>query len=153
LILSADGSTTGVVTDVVQSLPPAQIGRGLSVTVISGNGANHFTLIPIVFINTGTYAMNYGTGMPPIDVFSIDSKIDDGKPTTGIALAGDQNPPIRPTALSPARRIGSRTPSAWPTSIPNSCVIGTGAAITDTYNLIASTGGNDLSCTIAIKFQ
>jgi prepilin-type N-terminal cleavage/methylation domain-containing protein len=142
--------------NVYQSIPAAKTGRGLSVTVISGRGTNYYALLPIAkILRSSVYVM--GTqGMSPIEAYDIDAKIDDGQPETGISLAQGLAAPVAPAAGSPASLIGGTAPTAATTSTLNTCVIssdGSGALATDTYNLIPSTGGNDPSCGLAIRFQ
>jgi prepilin-type N-terminal cleavage/methylation domain-containing protein len=144
---------TGIVTNISQSIPAAKIGRGIFVTIISGRGTNYYALYAINKIDgSGFYFMN-STGLSPIEGQNIDSKIDDGQPETGRVLALGLAAPASPAAGSPASLIGGSAPSASGSSALNKCVIGTGAATTDTYNLVPSTGGNDPSCSLAIRFQ
>jgi hypothetical protein len=113
-------------------------------------------LLPIVHINSDGRQVLGVAGMTPIEAKNIDTKIDDGQPETGITLAIGLSRPIVPSAGSPASLIGGVAPSAATTSTLNKCVIssdGNGDLATDTYNLIPSTGGNDPSCGLAIRFQ
>jgi prepilin-type N-terminal cleavage/methylation domain-containing protein len=147
------GITGGTVINVAQSIPPAKIGRGMFVTVMSGRGANYFDLLPVVTINAaGAYTIGTA-GMTPIEAQNIDAKIDDGQPETGRALALGLAAPSNSVAGSPASLIGGVIPSNANISTLNKCVIGNGATTTDTYNLVPSTGGNDASCALAIRFQ
>ncbi|MBY0406166.1 MAG: RtcB family protein, partial [Rickettsiales bacterium] len=79
------------------------------------------------------------SGMTPISAFSIDTKLDDGKPNTGAIIARGI------TAVN-------AVPTASATSTPAVCTIGSGTA-TDTYNGVIASGGNDLSCGMRLRFQ
>jgi prepilin-type N-terminal cleavage/methylation domain-containing protein len=154
-----NGIPTAAVSNVAQSMPPAKIGRGMFVTVISGRGTNYYGLLPILVIgNLGSYTL--GTkGITPTESSNIDSKIDDGQPETGAVVALGLNIPFLSGAYgsnSTAELIGGAPPSSAATSTLNKCVISSdssGALATDTYNLVPSTGGNDPSCALAIRFQ
>jgi len=100
-----------------------------------------------------------GGGITPGEASNIDTKMDDGQPETGIVLAlglvGPNGPGFYGTT-SQAELIGGGPPSAATTSTLTKCVIssdGLGDLATDTYNLDPSTGGNDPSCALAIRFQ
>jgi prepilin-type N-terminal cleavage/methylation domain-containing protein len=154
------GRPGGAVSSIPQSIPAAKLGRGLSVTVISGRGQNFFILMPITKISAaGLYAVG-SLGMTPLEAQNIDAKIDDGAPNTGIVLAqgtlGAGNTPFAGMTGSPQSLIGGFSPSAATTSTLNKCVIssdGLGDLPTDTYNLVPSTGGNDPSCALSVRFQ
>ncbi len=94
--------------------------------------------------------------MTPIEAHNIDSKIDDGSPETGVVLAAGPAQPGPPGAYgstSLGELIGCAAPSFAASSTLNHCVIGNGVSTTNTYNLVASTGGNSQSCALAIRFQ
>jgi prepilin-type N-terminal cleavage/methylation domain-containing protein len=150
----------GIITNISQSIPAAKIGRGLSISIISGAGTNYYLLYPVSMIDgTGMYYMNQKTGLTPIEAQNIDAKMDDGQPETGLVLAASLNEPTSPGnggVVSQAERIGLYPPSAATTSTLGKCVIssdGLGDLATDNYNLIPNTGGNDPSCAMAIRFQ
>jgi prepilin-type N-terminal cleavage/methylation domain-containing protein len=158
LLTAAAGLNTATVTNISQSMPAAKIGRGMSVTVLSGRGTNYYGLYQIVKIGGTPSASLYTStlGITPIEAQNIDAKIDDGSPETGIVLAVGPSQPAPPGGYgisSLGELIGGAAPSFAGSSTLNRCVIGTGVANTDTYNLIPSTGGNDNSCALAIRFQ
>jgi prepilin-type N-terminal cleavage/methylation domain-containing protein len=155
VILQASGLPTGNVNNISQSIPTAKLGRSLSVTIMSGEGTNYYDLLPITKIaTTGVYTIG-AQGMTPTEASNIDTKIDDGQPETGVVIALALANPTHPDYPSPgpAPLIGGVRPSSSGSSALNTCVIGTGATPTDTYNLVPSTGGNDPSCALAIRFQ
>jgi prepilin-type N-terminal cleavage/methylation domain-containing protein len=147
---------TGDVTTVSQSMPAAKLGHGVSITVISGDGANYYALLPVIaVVNLASYTVG-NTGMSPIEASSIDEKIDDGQPETGIVVAIALKAPGvdgNSGTITEAGRIGAGLPTAAATSTSNKCVIGTGWSATDTYNRVLGTGGSDLPCGLAIRFQ
>lgn len=135
----ANGIVTANVNNVAQSLPPSKLSPENSFIVYAANGLNYFSIMPIGGITTaGAYTFNT-IGLTPISAFSIDSKLDDGRPNTGAIIARSI------TAINTA-------PTASGTSAANTCTIGAGTA-TDTYNGVIATGGNDLSCGIRVRFQ
>jgi prepilin-type N-terminal cleavage/methylation domain-containing protein len=155
-LLDPNTGATTAVSNVTQSIPQAKIGRGLMVTVISSRGTNYYDMLPISGLSTGVGDSNGGytmgtSGMTPTEAQNIDAKIDDGQPETGKVLAQGLVPPVNAYYGGIGSPWGGA--KAKPTSTLNNCLIGAGAAATDTYNLIPSTGGNDPSCGLAIRFQ
>jgi len=168
----ADLSSEGVSTSIpdvifpgINYVPQTKLGRHRSWIVTSGGGVNFFRIfyVPDVRLHSGmmqynvTYATtgpsaSPGTGISPLEAFSIDTKIDNGMPNTGSVLAAEiRDPPSQGgTGVNAIYQITA--PSVAVASQANKCTIGTSAA-TDTYNLVASTGGNDASCGLAFKFQ
>jgi len=154
LLTPADGWPIGFVTTTIyQSIPPAKLGRGISVIVMSGAGANYYALLAVNILATDGIQATAALGLLPTEAQNIDVKIDDGMPETGIVLALGLSAPSTPAAGSPASLIGGEAPSAAATSTSGDCVIGTGAASTDTYNVALTTGGNSQSCGLAFRFQ
>jgi len=135
--------------------------------VFSGRGTNYYGLYPITYIvqvgEFAAYSADFGNGgISPIESHNIDAKIDDGMPETGTVVATSPyqmpQPPGAGGTVSIAQLIGAGAPSFAATSTLNKCVVsssGDGYADmpTDAYNLIPSTGGNDNSCALAIRFQ
>ena len=58
-------------------------------TVSCGVGSLCYALIALSGVNAGAYAP--GPGLTPLDAFAIDSKIDDGLPTSGNINGGQPN--------------------------------------------------------------
>ena len=155
-INAANCGPTGAVADITQSMPAGKIGRGIFISVMSGQGTNYYELEPITYLDMPGIIWVGSTGMTPIEAHNIDAKIDDGQPETGIVLALSLVGPWTPGPGAPATLIGSGPPWAATTSTLNRCVIssdGLGDLATDTYNLVPKTGGNDPSCGLAIRFQ
>jgi prepilin-type N-terminal cleavage/methylation domain-containing protein len=134
-------------------IPPAKLGKGLSFVVFSGSGYNYYGMLPIASIAaTGVYTPN-ATGLDPITASNIDSKLDDGLPETGIVRANALAAPIAPattnTLFSP---YGMTIPTNATVATAKKCVVGTGA-VDDTYNVNATSGGNDPSCGLTFRFN
>src|SRR6185437_2541026 len=132
-----------------------KLGRDLYITVVSGAGSNYYLLMPYTGIlrQVVTYNSDSLGGLTPIEAQNIDAKLDDGMPNTGTVVALYLISPWIPGSGTTAGLIGGQEPSFAATSTHQDCVIGTGAAASDTYNRVASTGGNDMSCALAIRFQ
>ncbi len=139
-IIASSGLLTGNVTAVAQSLPVSKITPVQYFVVYSAAGYNYYQLMPINGITAATGAYSFGTtGLTPIQVANMDTKLDDGQPSTGVVVA-------RGTS-------GVNTsPSVNAASAPNTCTIGTGSA-TDTYNLQLYNGGSDTSCSVRFRFN
>jgi len=139
LIVAGTGVVTGAVTTVAQSLPPSKTTPTEYFVVFSAAGLNYYELMPIAGVAAaGTYS--YGTtGLTPIQSYNMDIKLDDGMPGTGIVIA-------RGIAAVNA------APTANSASAASTCTIGTGVA-SDTYNRVATTGGNDPSCAVRFRFN
>jgi hypothetical protein len=139
LLAAGTGTVTATVTTVNQSLPTTKAKPSQDFVVFAASGLNYFEIAPIATIPaSGVYT--YGaTGMSPIDAQNIDRKLDDGMPETGIVQAMG----IAAINAAPSFAAGSTAAK---------CTIGTGVT-SDTYNLIATTGGNDLSCALRSRFN
>jgi len=66
--------------------PPSKLGRGLVVIVGEANALNHYVIGNMTVLN-GALTFTAGTEMAVIDAFQFDTKVDDGIPSTGKALA------------------------------------------------------------------
>jgi prepilin-type N-terminal cleavage/methylation domain-containing protein len=88
--IDTDGTLSGVVTLIDQSIPPARIGRGNFITVYAAAGVNYFEINAIARLSAqGVYQVDV-PGLLPTEAYSIDLKIDDGAPTSGVAVARGQ---------------------------------------------------------------
>jgi prepilin-type N-terminal cleavage/methylation domain-containing protein len=147
-----DGTPSAAVTNIAQSEPQAKLGPSGFVQAYSESGLNYYQIIPTTGISSAG-AITYGTtGMTPTQAYNIDAKLDDGAPNTGIVRAKSLGTAGNPGSANGA--LGANgAPSFNAGSIDGNCVIGTGSAATDTYNRIASTGGNTPSCSIRLRFN
>jgi prepilin-type N-terminal cleavage/methylation domain-containing protein len=135
------GKVSAQVTNVSQSLPPTKLTPTQYFIVFADSGFNYFQILPVTFINRWPppfYNMS-ASGMTPRQAYSIDIKLDDGWPNTG-------------TVVAMGLGAVDSAPSVNATSTNNTCTIGSGAA-NDTYNLVGSTGGQDPSCSIRLRFN
>jgi prepilin-type N-terminal cleavage/methylation domain-containing protein len=139
--VAATSCNTGLAgADMSTILPAAKI-EGNSFHVYQGNGYNYFQILKTpTFIQTRGQLINGGLGLSPINAASIDRKIDDGLPTSGLIISTD-------TSLT-----GSSFPgpgAATDPSITQSC--GNSNFTPTIYNVNASTGGNKQLCTLQIR--
>ncbi len=135
----ASGLVAATVTNVAQSLPPTKLTPENNFVVFSANGLNYFSILPVNSITTAPAYTFSTTGVTPINAFSVDTKLDDGKPNTGAIIARGI------TAVN-------ATPTFNAASQPLTCTIGAQTA-TDTYNGVIASGGNDPSCGLRLRFQ
>jgi prepilin-type N-terminal cleavage/methylation domain-containing protein len=69
------------------TVPPAKMGKGARIGVMGVSGVNYFAIA-----NFGTSALASGTatftaGMSPLDALQMDSKMDDGKASSGTVIS------------------------------------------------------------------
>jgi prepilin-type N-terminal cleavage/methylation domain-containing protein len=122
--------------------PTGKIGYGTFVLVYETGGNNWFDLSNMSAISTGTGDVTSTAGIPAIEAYNIDKKMDDGLPTSGTVVAKYLNGPS--TALQPA--------PTGPTDTTSTCYSGSGA--TSVYSLSATAnGGSGLNCALSFKFQ
>ncbi len=141
LIVPSTGATTGPVTTISQSLPNSRTSPANSFIVYATGGMNYYQLMPVSGISTNAYVAGT-TGITPIQAFSMDGKLDDGFPNSGVVFAKGIN-------SSP-----NTAPSFNATSTANNCIVSsTATSTTSTYNRVASTGGNDGSCSLRFRFN
>lgn len=116
-------------------IPTAKMGRGNMILIGSLNGVNYWGLTGVTSITNGAYALDdLLTGS---EAFQIDSKIDDGAPTSGSVIATNA------TAGTDIFSVAD-TPVASPGSAGD-CVLGN-----NTYNF-AQNQGNDQACQLRIR--
>lgn len=139
-IVNTSGQATADVTNMAQSLPGAKLTPIVYYVVYSANGFNFFQLLPVTQITAATGALTFSnTGINPVSSYNIDTKIDDGLPSTGTVIARAINAVNTP-------------PSVNALSTANTCTIGSGIA-TDTYNRVGASGGTDASCSLRLSFN
>jgi len=161
--LTADGypGTLPVSSSAIHSyLPKPKIGGGTSFFAFASlQRTNWFGLMNIDSIITasGWYQFlpatsDYLPVVSPLVAYSMDVKIDNGLPNTGIVRA------MAPDTMPGGLTGGTGRPDGfyWPyysavDGYPTPCTQGTGI-VTDTYNLSVNNGGND-PCGMAFKFQ
>ncbi len=119
---SADDSVQAISAGSLELFfPRTKIGQGAYVTVYSDSGRNYYEITGITSIDaSGIYTL---TGkLTPQDAYSIDSKVDDGKPLAGIVQgtdcwgAGRTPPPCTTMHKAPSSGQGCITGTAYDTS-------------------------------------
>ena len=145
------GNVTADTTNVALSLPPAKIGRGNYFNVYSRGtsnlNANFYEIHAVTSITSvGTTTASTSKSITPSEAYSIDSKIDDGLPNVGNAVARGASSALLPFDATPASWVAVNT--------ADTCMA-SGALATDsnvTYNLSAGQGVNDPSCALRLTF-
>jgi prepilin-type N-terminal cleavage/methylation domain-containing protein len=139
---AGDGSCTGAVTvsTMNQWLPPAKLGRGNYILVYSDKGKNYYQIqgnTSLACGGGGAYTLT--NVMTPVEVRSIDAKIDDGLPETGTVHAMTAS--------------GSGLLNNLPTAgIPGTSGNCTAIATPDIYDT-STTPGNEFNCGLRLQFQ
>ena len=118
LIVASTGATTGAVSNIAQSLPPAKLGRGNSFAIYANAGKNYYEINGITAITTAGAYTAASPQLTPQETYSIEVKVDDGQPNTGNVKAKG---PAATGALN-------KDPT---TTAGTGCA--TGTAATDTY--------------------
>lgn len=119
--IDTDGTLSGIVVQIDQSIPPARIGRGNFITAYSSGGANYYEINAITRISAqGVYTVPQ-PGLLPLEAYSIDLKIDDGGPYSGLVVArgrinlnGELNQ--LPDVVAPPGVVGCTDGTAYVTS-------------------------------------
>jgi prepilin-type N-terminal cleavage/methylation domain-containing protein len=90
-------------------LPPAKLGRGISVVVFPLYNVNYFAIVNIGSVIFGYMSLDTNHSVTTGEAFNIDTKLDDGKLTTGNiqAVGGVSGPLGTPGNISsPANHYG-----------------------------------------------
>ena len=143
---AADAATVAAITSagVPTQFPEARISRGNRIHVGSVGGLNYYMIAGITSTAATTGNMTLTTNLTPIELYSMDTKLDDGLPQTGIVQAHG-------TAASTTTPM-TDNPTASTTSTIGYCDLGSGVA-TDTYNRVTSTGGQSPACIGRFRFN
>lgn len=64
--------------------PTSKYGRGVRILAATASGLNYFYLANV---SVAAGVLTFSDALSPLDAFNVDSKMDDGNPTTGIASA------------------------------------------------------------------
>lgn len=144
LIDGTTGLVTGTVTTINQSLPASKLGGLTSFIVYATGSLNYYQLMPVTSITTAPAYTFSGTGVPPIQAFNIDAKLDDGQPNTGIVIARDTGTVNGVNGL----------PSFAAIATANTCIVSPSATDTTArYNRSLIAGGSDTSCSVRFRFN
>ncbi|MCC6358741.1 MAG: hypothetical protein IT450_08365 [Phycisphaerales bacterium] len=85
--VDTDGTLSGAVTLIEQSMPRARIGRGNFITVYSAGGVNYYEINAITRISAQGVYTALSPALLPAEAYSIDQKTDDGAPNSGVVVA------------------------------------------------------------------
>lgn len=69
--------------------PTAKIGRGAQFFIGVNGSVNEWRIVGLSSSANGTGVVTSSNALSPLDAFNIDTKLDDGSPTTGIVLGYD----------------------------------------------------------------
>lgn len=131
--------------------PTSKLGKSY-ITAGSLNGVNYWLIIPATAATGGTtasFTVSANAALTPQDALNIDSKLDDGNPSTGLVMA------MGSIGTGSILSIASAS-SAATTSTLNECVVGTYGtpAATDSYNVSTANGsGTAPACALKIRFN
>ena len=106
------------------TIPPSKLGKGGRVTIDSINGRNYYT-ISGVSSTTTFYLPTVGAGVTTIDAFNVDTKMDDGVPSTGKVLSV--------SATAPVSNVSANT-AGGATACGSSATVYNNALYADTVN-------------------
>lgn len=86
--------TNTTITPSDSNVPQSKLGKGARVTVNAIAGRNYYVLGNPQSSPFSSGAGTWKTGLTGIDAFNLDTKVDDGVPTTGKLLSVDDATPI-----------------------------------------------------------
>lgn len=126
--------------NVAAFFPDARIGGGNYVYVYSSGGINYFGLSAVTGSNC--YELSSGSTIPVLSAYRMDTKIDDGLPTTGAVLAQYLNSGISTTSVVSAPNAASdNTTTCYNTT-------------SNTYSISSYANyGADGNCALSFRFQ
>jgi prepilin-type N-terminal cleavage/methylation domain-containing protein len=126
--------------------PAARIGKGNLINVGSAGGLNYF-MVSGITASTATGQLTVTDNMTPIEAYSMDVKMDDGAPLTGLVQVHASASTTTTTFTDP--------PSSETTATIGACLVGddVGTALTDTYNVNLTLGGVSNACEVRFRFN
>jgi len=135
-----------IAASIPEVMPVARIQKGNYINVGSASGLNFF-MIGGITATTTLGAVTSTVNLTPIEAYSMDTKMDDGAPLTGLVQ-------VHATAGSSVTAFID-PPTASTTSGAGMCLMGdmVGTALTDTYNVNLITGGVTNACEIRFRFN
>jgi prepilin-type N-terminal cleavage/methylation domain-containing protein len=119
-------------------LPPGKVGNGTFVHVYSANGYNWFLLSKVTSFSNSTSLFNGIPSIPVLQAFRIDSKIDDGLPSSGNVQAIYINGSYSATTPAPN----------GPSDNSTTCYNTSGLTYSTGIN-----GGTGTNCAMSFRFQ
>jgi prepilin-type N-terminal cleavage/methylation domain-containing protein len=148
-------------TNIPSILPPAKVGNGNYVSVFSKDGDNnYFMIVKLPGLDGCGSTSSTSLALTPEQAYSIDSKIDDGLPQTGVVKANYLSYTVGGVfngepyfwwaaggGVEGATGTGA-TPASATTCFDNGNV---GGAV-QKYS-VGTNGGNGLNCALSFQFQ
>lgn len=123
------------------SVPQSKLGKGARVTVNSIAGRNYYVLGNASGTTAATGLATWAAGISGIDAYNLDTKVDDGVPTTGKLLSVDAATPVANTA---ANGVALAAPPA-----AGDCYI-TDSTPAPRYNTAGSLA-DEMNCNVGIR--
>ena len=152
---SLDGATPVaiVAASVATTFPAARLGRGNYINVGSAAGQNFYQIAGITGTST-TGAVSSYLGLTPTELYSMDTKLDDGSPLTGCVQARGGNGTASGATVSSITLFTDGTTSSA-TAASAFCTVGdtVGTATTNIYNLNAASKGDVPACIGRFRFE
>ncbi len=147
-----DGASPLAITTAEASAtwPTARIQKGNFINVGSAAGLNYF-MIGGYTAALATGGMQGTANLTPIEAYSMDAKMDDGAPLTGLVQAhGQAN-----AATGGSLTYFTDAPASATTNTIGDCLVGDapGTALTDTYNVSLISGGQTNACLVRFRFN
>ena len=130
---TAQVTSTTMTTTLSSYVPVSKLGKGIMLIAQSTGGVNHYMLDNASLAASGALTYNH-SAMSPMIAYNVDSKFDDGNPTTGKVMAVDD----LTTAASSTAHAGANS---------GSCVDSTAV----TYQTSTQAIGDKAACTIRIR--
>lgn len=133
-------AATGTGTSVPNAVPKSKLGAGAYVTVQANSGLNFYELLnptAVTLANGGDTSASFKAAISPLQASQIDSKLDDGSPSTGKVL-----------------QIGNGTATAEAGSGVKATTVATAGAsscATSTTAYNTGTQGNNQLCKLSIR--
>ncbi len=143
--VGADGSVAGTSCTTAASagavatlVPVAKLGHGNNIYVYAASGINYFHLLAgVTAISNAGALTGAAFGITPSEAYQMDSKVDDGKPLTGIVLA----------------RAASLAALAADTAQPAADGVCVSDATGSPYNTDAANGGTSKACSLQFRMN
>jgi prepilin-type N-terminal cleavage/methylation domain-containing protein len=138
LTLDANCTNSVTITDVSTALPAGKIGYGTFLHVYSHNSYNWYMLAQIGAFSASTSVVTASPTIPVSQAYNIDTKMDDGLPTTGNVVAVYVNNSQNSITSAPNAATDSTT----------TCYDNSGPAYS-----ISISGGSLPNCGLSFRFQ
>jgi prepilin-type N-terminal cleavage/methylation domain-containing protein len=150
---SATTPPSSSIANIAAYLPSAKAGHNGYVYVWSWNGSNYISVSAVTVLSKNFGNISSGYGLTVAQAYGIDSKVDDGMPTSGAVQAWFLN-----NGNVSWGGINSSTPPIVPpfwatTQTATSCFDNGGVnSVVNTYS-VGKNGGSGVNCTLTFKLQ